>query len=368
MDKHTALAIAGDLQQWGGTRLVELADGPERGVRAVEFRTTAGVEFAAVVDRGMDVAWARYHGRSIAWHSPTGFVHPAHRDNDRLGWLRTFGGGLFATAGLDHVLFPDEDPEDTYGYPARTSTEYGLHGRVSTVPGRLRNYGEEWQGETCVLFAEAEVRQAGALAENLVLRRRVETTLDGRSIVWNDTVENEGRQPTPQMLLYHINLGAPLVHPSCSLLLPSREIRWATSDEASETGEHLTIPEPQRNFVEQAFEHDMVADADGRVEAVVINHADADCPWGISLRYERSRFPYFFQWRYFSEGTYALGFEPSTNAAAGRAEARRRGELTILEPGESRSARTEIAILDGPAECDAAAARVQAHQPQTARS
>lgn len=359
MDKQTTLTLAGDLQQWGGTRLVELADGPERGVRAVEFRTTAGLELAALVDRGMDIAWARYRGRSIAWHSPTGFVHAAYRDPDRLGWLRTFGGGLFTSAGLDHILFPEEDPHDTYGYPARTSTTYGLHGRLSTLAGSLRGYGEEWRGETCVLFAEGEVRQAGALAENLVLRRRVETTLDGRSIAWTDTVENEGRQPTAHMLLYHINLGAPLLHTSCRLVLPSCGIRWATDDAAATADEHLSFPPPRRDFAEQAFEHDMAADAEERVEVALINHADPERPWGISLRYERARFPYFFQWRYFSEGTYALGFEPATNGATGRAEARRTGELTILQPGESRTARTEIAILDGAAECGAAAARIK---------
>jgi hypothetical protein len=49
------------------------------------------------------------------------------------------------------------------------------------------------------------------------------------------------------------------------------------------------------------------------------------------------------------EGTYALAMEPSTNRDAGRADARERGELQWLEPGEQRRYDLEIGALDGAA-------------------
>jgi hypothetical protein len=360
MDHTTARRYAGNLQQWGGTRLVTLADGAERGVRAVEFRTTAGLEFAVLVDRGMDVAWARYRGRSIAWHSPTGFVAPAFREPGGLGFLRSFAGGLFTTSGLDHILFPQDDPNDTYNYPASSGGSYGLHGRIANTPASLRGYGERWDGDRCVLFAEGEVRQSAALAENLTLRRRVETTLDGTSISWTDTVVNEGHYPGPHMLLYHINLGAPLLDPACRLVLPSRQVRWQTPGGGSDEGTHLRIDEPRAGFVEQAYEHDLRADADGRVRVALVNERDAGHPWGVQLTYDRAVFPYFFQWRLLDAGNYVLGFEPATNNAEGRAAARAAGELTLLEPGGSRTCTTRIAVLDGPDECAAAIRQVDA--------
>src|SRR6266849_5809762 len=63
------LESVGHLQQIGGTRLVTLEDGAERGVRVVEFRTASGLEFGVLVDRAMDIAWCRYKGRSISWLS-----------------------------------------------------------------------------------------------------------------------------------------------------------------------------------------------------------------------------------------------------------------------------------------------------------
>jgi hypothetical protein len=363
MNRQELTARAGDLQQWGGTRLVTLGDGVERGVRAVEFRTTAGLEFAVLVDRGMDVAWARYRGRSIAWHAPVGFSSPAYAEiDDGLGWLRSFSGGLFNTAGLDHILFPEVDPHDTYTEAARANgTAYGIHGRVATIPGRLTAYGEEWRDGVCHLFAEAEIRQATTLGESLGLVRRVETTLDGRSISWTDRVENVWTLETPHMLLYHINFGAPLLSERCELHLPTRAIRWATpSYPEGDTETYKRFAAPEAGFQAQAIEHDMHAGADGRVRAALVNHDDPERPWGIQLDYDAERFPYFFQWRFLAAGNYVTAFEPSTNGAQGRAAAREAGELTLLAPGESRISTTVVTVLDGETECREAAQRVAA--------
>jgi hypothetical protein len=51
--------------------------------------------------------------------------------------------------------------------------------------------------------------------------------------------------------------------------------------------------------------------------------------------------------------------EPTTNRDAGRFDARARGELIFLAAGESRRYELEIGALDGPAEIDMFAGRVQ---------
>ena len=84
---------------------------------------------------------------------------------------------------------------------------HGLRGRIANVPARLTGYGERWDGERCVLWAEGEVHQAAIFAENLVLRRRVEADLGGTEIRLTDTVVNAGFDRTPHMFLYHVNEG-----------------------------------------------------------------------------------------------------------------------------------------------------------------
>jgi hypothetical protein len=59
------------------------------------------------------------------------------------------------------------------------------------------------------------------------------------------------------------------------------------------------------------------------------------------------------------EGTYVVGVEPSTNRTAGRLDARERGELIELQPGEKRAYDLELGALDGGEEIGAFASRVE---------
>ena len=60
---------------------------------------------------------------------------------------------------------------------------------------------------------EGEVRQAMPFGEHLVLRRRLEADLGGRTLRIRDRVRNDGRTPSPLAVLYHLNVGWPVVSP-----------------------------------------------------------------------------------------------------------------------------------------------------------
>jgi hypothetical protein len=57
-------------------------------------------------------------------------------------------------------------------------------------------------------------------------------------------------------------------------------------------------------------------------------------------------------------GTYVVAMEPSTNRDAGRLDARARGELQRLSPGEERHYTLEIGALAGTQDIDAFAERI----------
>src|SRR5262249_16952422 len=95
----------GRLDQAAGVRLVTLGDGTERGVRLLEFRTGTGFEFDVVVDRAFDIGRCEHAGRALGWQSAVGFAEPWFYEEDGLGFLRNFGGGLLTTCGLNHTLF-----------------------------------------------------------------------------------------------------------------------------------------------------------------------------------------------------------------------------------------------------------------------
>jgi len=218
------LRRVGRLEQAAGVRLVSLDDGPERGVRLLEFRTGTGFQFDIVVDRAFDVGRCEVGGRPIGWLSPVGFAGPWFAEHEGLGFLRNWGGGLLTTAGLDHALFMAEDTAGQYNYPPKTTERHGLHGRVSNRPARLVGYGERWEGGVCVLWAEGEVRQAAVFGENLVLRRRVEAKVGESRLTIRDEIENAGYSLTPHMYLYHVNVGWPVVDEGAELLAPAQDV------------------------------------------------------------------------------------------------------------------------------------------------
>jgi hypothetical protein len=366
LDRAQLARLAGDSSVLGGVRSVVLQEGAERGIRALEFRTGTGLAFEVLVDRAMDIGSAEHGGRSIGWHSATGFRHPAlheYDDEDGLSWLRSFSG-LVVTAGLDHTLFTAEVAADQYRYPHRKLVWNGLHGRVANVPARLIGYGEEWLSpDHCTLWAEGEIRQAAIFGEHLRLRRRIEADLGGNTIRLIDVVTNHGFDQTPHMLLYHINIGWPLVDEGSRFVAPIARTAFATDSVYEQQISYQRLPPPQAGFVEQVYVHELVADDSGRMVAAVVNER---LEFGIQVEWSAREFPHFFEWLHLREGAYAVGLEPSTHAIGGSIAARADGSMTWLGAGESRSYHTVFRVLDGSASVRAAVDAIRARQPQPA--
>ncbi|TJX43654.1 MAG: DUF4432 family protein, partial [Mesorhizobium sp.] len=199
---------SGQLSQFAGVRLMTLGDGVERGIRMLEFRTGSGLRFTVLVDRALDIADCDFKGQAIGWHSPSGFRHPGlheYEGEGGLAWARSFSG-LLVTCGLDHILGREDVPADSYNYPGRKTVLHSLHGRVGTIPARLTGYGERWDGDRCVLWAEGIVQQSAVFGEDLHLIRRIEADVGGNEIRLSDHVVNHGFNRTPHMYFYHVNV------------------------------------------------------------------------------------------------------------------------------------------------------------------
>ena len=343
----------GRLDQVAGVRLMTLADGAERGVRVLEFRTGTGFAFDVIVDRAFDIGRCEHAGRALGWQSAVGFAGPWFYEPEGLGFLRSFGGGLLTTCGLDHTLFMADDTAEQYHYPPKQTERFGLHGRVSNRPARLVGYGERWEGDECVLFAEGEVLQAAVFGEQLLLRRRIETRVGESFLRIHDEVENVGHDPTPHMYLYHVNVGFPVVDEGSELLAPATAVEPRGDYSADGYGVFLA---PSDGFVEQVFEHELAAEPDGSVPVAIVNR---ELGLGAYEVFRRDQLPHHFVWRMLAEGTYVVGIEPSTNRTAGRLDARARGELIELGPGEGRVYDLELGALDGKQAIDAFEARVE---------
>lgn len=346
LSRRELLRRVGRLEQAAGVRLVTLGDGSERGVRALEFRTGAGFEFDVLVDRAMDIGRCEYRGRSLTWLSPVGVTGPWYAEPLGLGWFRSWGGGMLVTCGLDHTLLGGVDDASQYHQDVVPTAEYGLHGRIGFLPARLTGYGERWEEDECILWAEGTVRQAAVYGEALELRRRIEARVGESRVTVRDEVANAGFDPTPHMFLYHVNAGWPVVDEGAEYLIPAAD---GVSVAPYTDADYRRLTGPTPGFREECYEHQVVAEPGGTVPVGIVNRRRG---LGVYQVYRREQFPFHTMWRMLGEGTYGVAMEPTTNRDAGRFDARERGELQFLAPGEVRGYDLEIGVLDGAEEIE----------------
>jgi hypothetical protein len=353
----------GATRQIAGIDLVRLADGAEQDVRVLEFRTGAGLDFSVLVDRSMDIGRFDYRGTPFAWQSGTGFRSPVNLDpmgDGGVGFMRGFSG-LLCTCGFDHVRQPDRGAADHFDLPLRKEIAYPMHGRGAFQPARLDGYGERWDGDECVLWCEGTVGQVQVMGEYLTLTRRIEVAVGSTDVRIFDTVANRGFARTPHMLLYHINVGWPVLDEGARFVAPVRRTLAANMPRESQQAGYRTQVGPTPRFVQQVFDHEAVADSGGRVPTALVNDRRG---LGFVVDYDARRFVCLQQWQALGEGIYGFGIEPATTRWGNRADAERRGEVVWLEQCQAIEYATALGVLDGAAAIAAFDARVAAIHSQ----
>jgi len=328
----------GNRDQLGGVRRIVLDDGNSKGVTALEFSTGTGFEFTVLADRGMDISAASYCGRSLCWRSSAGDVAPAFHDPAGLEWLRVFFGGLVTTCGLTYAGAPTTDQGEALG----------LHGRYTALPARELRFGGRWEGNRYVLSASGTMRETHLFGPNIVLRRTVTAFLGESRLIIEDAIENEGWTRQPLMLLYHCNFGFPLLDAETRVYAPSKKAlaRFTLKPVSKDIWSRFDRPTPR--IGERVFYHDMQADRRGEVTMVLANEEfNGGQGFGAYLRYRQRELPKFVQWKMPGEGAYVMGLEPSNCWVDGRDAERKNRTLQYLRPGEKRTARLEIGVLDG---------------------
>lgn len=332
------LSRVGDIAQIGGVRLSELSDGRERGVRVADFRTGAGLAFTVHIDRGLDIGAAEFNGQPLGWRSAAGVTGPAYYQPEGLGWVQGFPGGLLTTCGLSTAGAPGIDE----------GTPLGLHGPISYTPAQNVWANGVWQGDSYEMFVQGRVREGCLFGHKLELERRISARLGEPRLTISDRVTNLGGTAAPHMILYHCNLGFPLLDEHAELLTPARQV--LPRDEVARPGlaRYNRFEPPQPGYAEQVFFHELEAAGDGFVTVALVNRrANGGQGLGVYIRYRLRELPRFTEWKMMGYGDYVVGLEPGNCWPIGRGAARAQGSLVLLEPGESRDYHLEIGVLSG---------------------
>ncbi|MCS6775127.1 MAG: aldose 1-epimerase family protein [Chloroherpetonaceae bacterium] len=345
------LARVGDISQIARIKPYRLVEGLEDGLFALDVCNGSGLEFTVLASRGMDISTARFNGRSLAWRSATSDTHPAYFDHEGeqgRGWLRSFYGGLVVTCGMTWAGANDIE----------NGRQYGLHGRVSNLPATGVQWDGTWQDDEYLLTIRGKVREATVFGENIQLTRTITTRMGETRLFIQDHVENMGARRTEHMILYHINVGFPVVNDSARLISPT--LAAQPRDPDAEDGKEFfaTMHAPVAGYREKVYFHEFARLEDGRVGAAMVN---PDCHigtgtvrgLGVYCCYYPEQLPRFIEWKMLDAGTYVVGMEPANCLVLGRPKEREAGTLQFLEPGEIREYTLEIGLLVGQDQIDA---------------
>ena len=320
--------------QFYGVEEHRLVGGKGDGLRLFQVRNGSGLEFTVSADRAADLSRVSYKGVNLNYMSPAGYVAPAYYDESGFGFLKSFTAGFFTTCGLQNIGIPGMDGDEPYP----------LHGTLSHHPADRIYYTEE-DGKIQI---HAKINDAVIFKQKLVLNRTISCEYGSNILRISDTIKNEGSTDEPLTLLYHMNMGYPLLNENTRLAVSSTRVLPRDEEAAKDLDTWDKMLPPIPNFQEQCYYHEFAE----KSPCAKVWGSDANV--GLAIRWEQSQIPYMTEWKMMGERDYVLGLEPCTNKLTGRAALRESGDLHFLKPGESRHFELEIEFFDSEKDWEAA--------------
>ena len=349
-DKSFLKKRLGSVSQLGGLKRYRLQGGRADGVEAVDCKTGAGLSYTVLPGRGMDIAWTEYKGVPVSYMSATGVSAGSYAEGG-MEWLRNFFAGLLTTCGLSNVGGPCKDTHPVIG-----EREYGLHGRLTNIPAEQVSVKEEWVNGKYQMSVSGKMTESIVHGETLSLRRTVSSTLGENRIRIHDIIENEGNVETPIEVLYHMNLGYPVLSENTRLLIAS-SVKGASDLAQEEIDKYAEFHAPILGEVERCYFHTVTAGKKGKTCVAVIND---ELDLAVVFSYYPEQLPCFTEWKMLNEGVYVLGIEPGNANPIGRVNAKAQGVLQTLGAGEKKQVDLEIEIIEGKAKIQTLERKIKA--------
>jgi hypothetical protein len=185
------------------------------------------------------------------------------------------------------------------------------------------------------------VEEARIFGNKLRLEREIRTILGQNSLRISDTVTNYGFTPSPYTILYHMNLGYPLLDEDAELVIDPEITLPRDETAAAGIHEFKQFIKPQAGFQEQVFNHKMKAGLDGKTMLTLKNQKIG---LALIIKFDTVTLPYLIQWKMMGQGEYVLGLEPSNVLLKNRKELREENILPLLQPDESITNDIEVIV------------------------
>lgn len=330
-----------------------LRGGLRDGVDAVEIDNGA-LRFTVVPTRGMGL-WKAWHGElELGWQSPVkGPVHPKFvpvNEASGIGWLNGFDE-LLCRCGLEFNGAPE------WGEDGRLV--HALHGKIANTPAHRCELSIDEQAGTIELVGAVD--EARLFGNNLRLESAYSTHFGSSSFTLVDRITNLGSTAADLELLYHINVGRPLVSAGATVHAAVKKLVPRTPAAAAGVTEWQSYSAGKPAAPEQVFFFELLSDQQGRTP-IVLQSAHGER--GLQLAFGTHEFAYFALWKnQLPDGDgYVTGLEPCINFPNPKSFEKQHGRVAVLAPGETRSFTIEFSVLVTAEEVSSAREHVAALQ------
>lgn len=293
-----------------------LVGGRGDGMRLYEVRNGKGLEMTLSPDRNGDITRLLCNGINLSYLSPCGYVAPAYYDKTGSNWLQSFTAGFLTTCGLQAVGSPCIDEGE----------ELPLHGSIGNLPAEI----SFWEEDDGAIRIHTVTRDEVIFGRKLILRRIIQISKKENSFTITDDIENTGDRREPLEILYHMNMGYPLLDEDSIITIPSAQVLPRDDHAAEDLENWMHMEPPQAGFQERCYYHKF---PDGRGYAKIVQ---PKLGLGLEITFDAKELDGFVEWKMMGIRDYVLGLECGNCYPDGRDIMRRTGMLKFLQPGEKK--------------------------------
>jgi len=327
------LKFVGNRKQLFHVREVQLVEGKSNNVRVIEVNNNSGLYFEVNVDRGFDIPILRYNGVNIGYLAACDNSSPKYFDDNGLGFVKNFTVGFLTTCGLKSIGSPS-----TFN-----NKEYGLHGTYSNTPADHYYYNFQEDEKGSFVELNASVYDAALFEDKLKLERKIKCYYKSNRIIIDDTVTNESFNDAMHNILYHMNMGYPLLSPDSKMYLNSDKVTPRTKRAEDLIDVYNIIEEPQNVSEETCYYHQLHKTKNNKAVVGVFN---PKLKMGVAIIIDCENLDNFVEWKSMQKRDYVLGLEPSNNLIDGLNDLKEKDLLKYLKPGEKVKYHLEVQIIE----------------------
>lgn len=264
--------------QVASLRRYTLTEGKERGLEVIDC-DNGKIRFLLNVSKACDIMQLYHSGQNMTFVSKNGFM-----EKD-LPFAKRFEGGMLYTCGLESL-------GEREGYEE--------HGTIHITPAQIVR-AECTEQEIVV---EALVRDVEICGKNLVLRRKITAAIGGDTVSVKDTLTNEGFRDENYCLLYHVNIGYPMLDEGAKVVGDIEKCEPRTPWAGENIATAYEITPPTVNMEETCYFLTLK-----KPEIALVNEKIGK---KFTVSYSGDTLPHFLEWKCMASGDYALGLEPCT--------------------------------------------------------